>query len=196
MKKVDATSVATITRRKNSVYLHCDESIFLSYLFIPTIIIGGMIGTFGTAILQLPVEGGYKGGSLKVGSEEKSGLLFENHQNSDARFYLSAFYGSFEYFVMPITQGWQLTLVFDLVWTNTKIVKPYDTSVSLAALREIENATNQWITLNKDNSSMEISKQPSAKNEFEDASSPKPSKIISNESDDGRHNSKKLNHYP
>ena len=81
MKKVDATSVATITRRKNSVYLHCDESIFLSYLFIPTIIIGGMIGTFGTAILQLPVEGGYKGGSLKVGSEEKSGLLFENHQN-------------------------------------------------------------------------------------------------------------------
>jgi hypothetical protein len=42
---------------------------------------------------------------------------------------------------------------------------------------------------------MEISKQPSAEDKVEGASSPKPSKIISNESDDDRHNSKKLNHY-
>lgn len=159
------------------------QTSFQVYLFVP-IIDGEIIGTFGTAILQLPVEGGYEGGILKVKCKGQS-KLFDNHRSSDARFYLSAFYGSFEYFVEPITRGWQLTLVFDLLWTNTKMMKPYDASVSLVALREIENAANQWITLNKDNSPIANSKVSSAENQVEGAPDPIPLKIILDESDNG-----------
>lgn len=141
------------------------------------------LGTFLTAILQLPVEGGYEGGRVRVESKGKS-KLFDNHRNSDTLFYLTEFYDNFEYIVEPITKGWQLTLVFDLFWTNAKrpIAKPFDASVSLAALSELENVVNHWTAIYPNNPPVEKYEVPSAENENEARPAPLPSKIIAEES--------------
>ncbi|XP_046448003.1 uncharacterized protein LOC124196808 isoform X1 [Daphnia pulex] len=141
-------------------------------------------GTFLTAVLQLPVEGGYEGGRVRVESKGKS-KLFDNHRNSDTLFYLTEFYDNFEYIVEPITKGWQLTLVFDLFWTNAKrpIAKPFDASVSLAALSELENVVNHWTAIYPNNPPVEKYEVPSAENENEARPAPLPSKIIAEESD-------------
>lgn len=125
------------------------------------------------------MEGGYEGGRVRVENKGKS-KLFDNHRNSDTLFYLTEFYDNFDYIVEPITKGWQLTFVFDLLWTNTKIAKPYDASVSLVALREIENVVNHWIAIHLNNSPVEKYEVSSAENETRPA--PLPSKIISHES--------------
>ncbi|XP_046443523.1 uncharacterized protein LOC124193644 [Daphnia pulex] len=101
-------------------------------------------GSFGTLILQLPVEGGHEGGRFKVqyrGEEQ----VFDNHQDSDRCFYASSFYGNCQHSMEPITKGAKLTLVFDLVWTNAKNIVPQDFPVFLTALKDIKGSLPTWI---------------------------------------------------
>ncbi|EFX74645.1 hypothetical protein DAPPUDRAFT_251635 [Daphnia pulex] len=101
-------------------------------------------GSFGTLILQVPVEGGHEGGRFKVQYRGKE-QVFDNHQDSDRCFYASLFYGNCQHLMEPITKGAKLTLVFDLVWTNAKIIVPQDFTVFLTALKNIKGSLPTWI---------------------------------------------------
>ena len=102
-------------------------------------------GTFGTVILQRPVEGGHKNGRMKVeyrGREE----IFETDQGSDNSFYLSTYYNICTCSMEPVTSGWKLTLIFNLIWTNPKtFTPPKDMPVFLTSLDEIKRALIPWI---------------------------------------------------
>jgi hypothetical protein len=102
------------------------------------------LGSFGTLILQLPVEGGHEGGRFKVQYRGKE-QVFDNHQDSDRCFYASSFYGNCQHSMEPITKGSKLTLVFDLVWTNAKNIVPQDIPVFLTALKDIKESLPTWI---------------------------------------------------
>jgi hypothetical protein len=101
-------------------------------------------GKFGTATLQLPVEGGHEGGSLNVqyGGRKKK---LESHKSSDAVFYLSAFFDSCEHFIEPVLQGYKLVLVYDLLWTNVKTGIPKDFPVFLGAIKKIKESLEPWL---------------------------------------------------
>ncbi|EFX74643.1 hypothetical protein DAPPUDRAFT_108658 [Daphnia pulex] len=106
-------------------------------------------GSFGTIVLQLPVEGGHEGGRFKVhyrGEEQ----VFDNHQDSDRCFYASSFYGNCQHSMEPITKGSKLTLVFDLVWANAENIVPQDFPVFLTALKDIKGSLPTWIRNRKD----------------------------------------------
>ena len=101
-------------------------------------------GTFGTAILQVPVEGGHEGGLVKVEYKGRE-KMFENHQNSANNFHLSAFYNNCKSLMEPVTRGWKLALVYDLVWTNAKtLTPPNDLPVFLTAVKKIKAALSPW----------------------------------------------------
>jgi hypothetical protein len=101
-------------------------------------------GKIGTVILQLPVEGGHLGGNLNVEYKGRT-KIFENHPRSDKNFYLSGFYNCCEYFTKPVTQGYQLNLVFDLIWTNLKIGIPQELPVFLTSLKQVKEALKPWM---------------------------------------------------
>ena len=100
--------------------------------------------TFATVVLQIPVKGGHQGGRCTVEYQGKN-KKFENQQNSDQHFYLSAYYGSCAHMMEPVTQGWKLTFVYSLVWTNVKSVIPRDFPVFITAMTEIQQALIPWI---------------------------------------------------
>ena len=46
----------------------------------------------------------------------------------------------------PVTRGYKLTLVYDLIWTNAKtLTPPKDLPVFLTALEEIKETLSTWI---------------------------------------------------
>ena len=100
-------------------------------------------GTIGTVILQLPVEGGHKGGRVVVEYKGKRKII-DTDQGSDKNFYLSSFYNCCDHFVEPVTEGYKLTLVFNLVWRNLKAEKPDDVPVFLSALNGIRKVLKSW----------------------------------------------------
>lgn len=102
------------------------------------------LGTFGTTTLQLPVEGGHEGGRLNVDYKGKSKILENDHQSGD-HFYVSTICSCCNEVMEPITSGWRLTLVFNLVWINAKTRLPTDFPIFLTALREIEATLTPWI---------------------------------------------------
>jgi hypothetical protein len=105
-------------------------------------------GSFGTLILQLPVEGGHVGGRLKVAYREKD-QVFENHKDSDRSFYVSSFYGNSQHSMEPITRGARLTLTFNLVWENAQNIIPKDFPVFLTAVKEIQESLSSWISADR-----------------------------------------------
>ncbi len=78
----------------------------------------------------------------------KSKLLENNHQSGE-HFYVSTICGSCSEVMEPITSGWRLTLVFDLVWINSKTRIPLCFPIFLTALKEIEEALESWIHPNQ-----------------------------------------------
>jgi len=96
-------------------------------------------GKFGTAILQVPVEGGHDGGNLNVVYEGRK-KTFESHERSDAMFYLTAFYDSCEHFIEPISRGCKLVLVYDLLWSNAANQVPRNFPFFLATLKQIKQS--------------------------------------------------------
>ncbi len=102
------------------------------------------LGTIGTTTLQLPVEGGHEGGRLNVEYKGKSKILENNYQSGE-HFYVSTICSCCNEVMEPITSGWRLTLVFNLVWINAKTRLPIDFPIFLSALREIEATLTPWI---------------------------------------------------
>jgi hypothetical protein len=108
-----------------------------------------MIGTFGTAILQLPVNGGHDGGNFNLEYKGRK-ATYEDQVDSHKLSSLSSFYDSCHYVTKPITRGWKLTLVFNLVWTNSTIVMPTDFLVFLKSLKKLEEALISWVPQRKE----------------------------------------------
>jgi hypothetical protein len=100
-------------------------------------------GKFGAAILQVPVEAGHEGGNLNVEYEGRK-KLFESHQRSDVVFYLTAFYDGCEHFMEPISRGFKLVLVYDLLWTNSTNEIPRNFPVFLEASKQIKESLRPW----------------------------------------------------
>ena len=102
-------------------------------------------GKFGAAILQVPVEGGHDGGNLNVDYEGKQ-KLFESHERSDAVFYLTAFYNGCDNSIEPISRGYKLVAVYDLLWSNATNEIPRNLPVFLGALKQIkESSLHPWL---------------------------------------------------
>lgn len=98
---------------------------------------------FGTVFLQLPVEGGHKGGRLNVEYKGRK-EVFETHASSDKNFFISAFYDCCEHFTEPVTQGYKLTVIYDLIWTNAKTNIPREFPVFLTSLKQVKVALKTW----------------------------------------------------
>jgi hypothetical protein len=119
-----------------------------------------MIGTFGTAILQLPVKCGHDGGNFHVKYNGRQ-ASFEDDLDCDQLFSLSSFYNSCEFVMNPVTRGWKLTLVFNLVWTNFSIMMPTDFLVFLNSQKKLDSALLPWNPhRNKDDYSTEVQQFP------------------------------------
>lgn len=69
---------------------------------------------------------------------------FENDASSDRNFYITTFYNCCEDIKETITQGHQLTLVYDLIWTNARTSIPRDFTVFLTSLKQIKVALKFW----------------------------------------------------
>lgn len=129
--------------------------VYLQFIIVYAFLIGSYSfffkGTFGTVILQLPVEGGHEGGGSKVEYNGRRKVI-ETHQRSDERFYLLSFYNCCEHSVEPVTQGSVLRLVFNLIWKNPKTEIPHNFPLFLHGLNEIQEVLKHWIpnsTLNR-----------------------------------------------
>ena len=102
------------------------------------------LGTFGTAILQLPVEGGFEGGELKVKYKGRN-ETFDTTQSSPQDFYLSAYYNCCHQNVEPLKRGCKISLFFTLTWTNSKLIISQDFPAFLTALKKIKMALKPWM---------------------------------------------------
>ena len=102
---------------------------------------------FATMILQIPVQGGHKGGNLVLehGGQTKR-LPFD--VGSDEKFFLVAFYADCEHQLEQVTEGWRLTLVFNLVWKNggvPAIKATIDIPIVLEVIKEIKESLSPWV---------------------------------------------------
>jgi hypothetical protein len=91
-------------------------------------------------ILQIPVQGGHKGGTivLEHGGQTKQ---FPFDIGSGEKFSLVAFYDDCEHQLEQVTEGWRLTLVFNLVWKDgvvPAIKAPIDIPIVLEIIKEIK----------------------------------------------------------
>ncbi|EFX62815.1 hypothetical protein DAPPUDRAFT_269670 [Daphnia pulex] len=125
----------------------------------------GVDGKFGTAILQVPVEEGHQGGCFSVEYKGRN-QAFENHASSESTFYITTFFDCCEHFMEPVTQGYQLTLVFDLIWTNAKIRIPQDFPVFLTSLKQVKEVLKSCLIQVKQEDSLD-----SEDSELEDSES-------------------------
>ena len=75
-------------------------------------------------ILQIPVEGGHRGGDLTVRRGlETTGL--DRSRGNGHLFYLSASFIDCPHEISPLTDGWSLVLTYHLVWNDqTSVAVP------------------------------------------------------------------------
>ena len=91
------------------------------------------------------MEDGHEGGTLKVEYKEKVGH-FDNQKNSHQSYYLSAYYNCCHHTMEPVTRGFKLTLVYNLVCKSAKMATiPIEFPVFLTTLNEVKRALTPWI---------------------------------------------------
>ena len=98
-------------------------------------------------ILQIPVQGGHRGGHLVLEHSGKE-KRFPFDVNSDKNFFLTAFYADCQHQLEEITLGWRLTLVFNLVWKNRLLSSklPVDFPYLLNSINEIKESLSPWFS--------------------------------------------------
>ena len=102
-------------------------------------------------ILQIPVQGGYQGGNLVVWHSHAK-KKFNFGQESSQKFFLTAFYADCYNQLEPVTDGWLLTLVFNLVWKYPMpiIREPRDVPMILKVIKEIKQSIPACSSTNDD----------------------------------------------
>ncbi len=76
-------------------------------------------GMFGTLIVQLPA--GHKGGALAVRHNGEE-IVWETERDSNTQIHYCAFYADCEHELKPVTSGWRLVLVYNLVRKHAQII--------------------------------------------------------------------------
>ncbi len=104
-------------------------------------------------VITIPVKGGYKGGQINV---EKKGNTesFQFEHESGRNTSLLAFYSDCTHKLEPVTSGWMLAMVFNLVWLDAckAVDSPLEFPTFLHALNELNESLFSWASLqNKKN---------------------------------------------
>ena len=103
-------------------------------------------GLIGKAIIQIPVEGGHRGGRITVRYKKKA-AVFITSDNSHSKFYLTTFYKGCRYSMEPITSGTKLSFIFSVVWKNELKESPKDMLSVMSSYKLMKDALNNWIPL-------------------------------------------------
>ena len=100
---------------------------------------------FGVLRLQIPVEGGHRGGDLTVRSKFGVAKL-ESSQDNDSKYYLSASFIDCTHELSPLTEGCSLVLIYYLVWKKPLIVAPHRMNLPtfVASLNTVQEILNPW----------------------------------------------------
>ena len=100
-------------------------------------------------ILHIPVEGGHKGGRVKLAYRDKTKTFF-NHIINHRQFHVWAFHTTCQQVLEPLTSGAMALLVVRLVWTNPPmdpLFRQLDVPAfleSLADVRTILDRSAYW----------------------------------------------------
>jgi 2OG-Fe(II) oxygenase superfamily len=86
-------------------------------------------GMFGTMVINLPSK--YVGGDLVVNFEEESAVI--SFENTEKKINVAAFYADCEHELKPITAGYRVSLVYNLVFENAT------ENVSLESFADFKN---------------------------------------------------------
>ena len=105
-------------------------------------------GSFGTLILQLPVEGGHVGGRLKVKYQGKE-QVYDSEKDSDSSCHAYAYFHNSQHSMETLKRGVKVTLIFNLVWENAQQEIPEDFPVLLTVLKEIKESLSSWISADR-----------------------------------------------
>lgn len=107
------------------ILLHLQSflKIYCEWVFI------SFLGVFGCMILQIPVEGGHRGGELTVFHQLGSNII-ECQDNNGKTFFLSVSFIDCQHEISAVTDGWSLMMAFNLKWKNP-IKMPPDYGLSL-----------------------------------------------------------------
>ncbi|KAI9552309.1 hypothetical protein GHT06_022673 [Daphnia sinensis] len=113
----------------------------------PSFVLKRQPGMFATMILQIPVEGGHTGGTLKVQSGSKS-MGFKCVVSNNQKFHLTAIYVGCKQELETVTAGWMVTLSFNLVWKNAIAMadSPLPLPALITVLNEITESLKAWTT--------------------------------------------------
>ena len=92
-------------------------------------------------MLQIPVEGGHRGGDLTVRHKQVD-ITVDRSQENDKKFYLSASFTDCVHEIAPVVEGWSAVLTYHLTWENPLVVTPHGMKLStfissLNTVREI-----------------------------------------------------------
>lgn len=74
-------------------------------------------GMFGTLVIVLPSL--FRGGELRI-SHHQQEVMLDFHREEPSEIAFAAFYADCRHEVLPVTEGYRLTLIFNLVRPNTK----------------------------------------------------------------------------
>ena len=102
------------------------------------------VGLVGKAILQIPVEGGHKGGRFTARSD-KNAVVFNTSEDSRSNFYLTTFYNGCRYSMEPITEGVKVSLIFNVVWKDEMTESPKDIPSFISSYCAVKEALTKWI---------------------------------------------------
>jgi len=96
---------------------------------------------FGTLVIQLPSN--YEGGQLNVYHKEKESEFSFSGPTATRNFYFAAFYADCEHEVKPVTKGYCLCLIYNLIYTGMdECPAPADNSKEVSALVSAIEAWN------------------------------------------------------
>ena len=109
---------------------------------------------FAVMTLQIPVMGGHRGGKLLVEQAGKSKMFDTGRQlitwdpavRTPHQFHLMAFYSDCYRTMEPVTEGWRIELMFNVVWKSPMTVAtvPLPLSSLLAVLNKVTECLKGW----------------------------------------------------
>ena len=105
------------------------------------------LGLFAKLIIQIPVDGGYEDGKLKVlGKTGQDVTLFDFSQESKRHFSAAAFSSDYKHEWQPVKRGFVVAMEYDLIWQpcSAFTISSLDFSTFLSAFQLAKEALSSW----------------------------------------------------
>ena len=98
-------------------------------------------------MLQIPVEGGHRGGDLTVKHDNGDTKLDRSHENGQ-KFYLSASFIDCAHTFSPVTKGWSVSLTYYLTWKHPLLPSPHRTNLPtfISSLKTVEQILTPFVS--------------------------------------------------